>query len=51
MAHEAAVGGPQHRLYVVDYANATTAPTPPPSYAMPAVSLPALAVHRPSYRL
>eukprot|EP00667_Euglena_gracilis_P001271 EG_transcript_1271 len=34
----------QRRVYVVDYANATTAPTPPPSYAPAPAPLPALAV-------
>eukprot|EP00667_Euglena_gracilis_P000449 EG_transcript_449 len=34
----------QHRIYVADYANATTAPTLPPAYSPPLAPLPRLAV-------
>lgn len=33
---------PQRRLYCADYANASTAPTPPPAYAPPLTPLPRL---------
>eukprot|EP00667_Euglena_gracilis_P000359 EG_transcript_360 len=34
----------RRRLFMVDYSNATTSPTPPPAYAPAPVTLPALAV-------